>query len=291
MSGMKVSILIAVYNEASTVDELLERVWQERIPDSIREIIIIESNSTDGSRAIVSDFARRHPDGPDRTVRLILEPRPEGKGHAIRAGIAAATGEVILIQDADLEYDVGDYPLLLQPIFEGRAAFVLGSRHMGSNRWLIRQFSRRGFQAAFMNLGGMLFHTLFNVVFASRLTDPTSMFKVFRADCLHGLQLTCNRFDFDYELLGKLMRAGFQPLEVAVSYRSRGFDQGKKIRVLRDPPGWVWAIFKARFSRINAEIKAEIPRAAHRRETSAPSPASIQPGHTPPAAAYSRSPR
>jgi hypothetical protein len=193
---------------------------------------------------------------------------------------------VILIQDADLEYEVSDYPLLLQPISDGRVAFVLGSRHLGSNRWLIRRFARRGFQAAFMNVGGMLFHTLFNIVFASRLTDPTSMSKVFRVDCLQGLQLTCNRFDFDYELLGKLMRAGFPPLEVPVSYRSRGFDQGKKIRVLRDPPGWVWAIFKARFSR----IKAEIPRAAHRRETCAPSPASIQPSHTPPVAAYSRSP-
>ena len=121
MNGVKVSILIAVYNEASTVGELLERVWQERIPDSNREIIIIESNSTDGSRAIVTDFARRHPDGPDRAVRLILEPGPKGKGHAIRAGMAAATGEVILIQDADLEYDVSDHSLLLQPKI-GRAS-------------------------------------------------------------------------------------------------------------------------------------------------------------------------
>ena len=79
-----------------------------------------------------------------------------------------------------------------------------------------------------MNLGGLMFHALFNIVFASRLTDPTSMFKVFRADCLQGLQLTCNRFDFDYELLGKLMRAGFKPLEVPVSYRSRGFDEGQE---------------------------------------------------------------
>jgi glycosyltransferase involved in cell wall biosynthesis len=284
---MKLSILIAVYNEALTVGELLERVWAQPIPASSREIIIIESQSTDGSRAIVTDFAARHRDEPQCTVRLIFEPKPAGKGHAIRAGMAVATGDAILIQDADLEYDVSDHPLLLQPIVEGRAAFVLGSRHLGPNRWRIRSFARGGIQATLMNVGGMLFHTLFNVVFASRLTDPTSMFKVFRADCMHGLHLTCNRFDFDYELLGKLMRAGFQPLEVPVSYRSRGFDEGKKIRVLRDPPGWVWAIFKARFSR----IRAEIPRAAHHRETCAPSPVSIQPGHTPHATAYSRSPR
>lgn len=284
---MKVSILIAVYNEASTVGELLERVWAQPIPASSREIIIIESESTDGSRAIVTEFAARHPAGPRGTVRLILEAGPRGKGHAVRAGMAAATGEVILIQDADLEYDVGDYPLLLQPILEGRAAFVLGSRHLGPNHWRIRQFARGSLQATLMNLGGLLFHALFNIVFGSRLTDPTSMFKVFRADCVHGLQFTGNRFDFDYELLGKLMRAGFKPLEVPVSYRSRGFDEGKKIRVLRDPPGWVWAIFKARWSR----IRAESPRNARRGETCAPSPASIQPSHTPPAAAYSRSPR
>jgi glycosyltransferase involved in cell wall biosynthesis len=285
---MKISILIAVFNEASTIGELLERVRAQPIPASSREIIIIESQSTDGSRALVSEFAAHHPDEPQCTVRLILEPGPCGKGHAIRAGLAAATGEVILIQDADLEYDVSDYPLLLQPIVEGREAFVLGSRHLGPDRWRIRKFARGSLQAAFMNLGGLLFHGFFNLVFASRLTDPTSMFKVFRADCLRGLQLTCNRFDFDYELLGKLMRAGFAPLEVPVSYRSRGFDEGKKIRVLRDPPGWVWAILRARFC---GSIKAGIPRSAHRRETCAPSPASIQPGHTPPATAYSRSPR
>jgi glycosyltransferase involved in cell wall biosynthesis len=285
---MKVSILIAVYNEASSVAELLERVWAQPVPASSREIIIIESQSTDGSRAIVTDFAARHAVEPHCTVRLIFEPQARGKGHAIRAGLAAVTGDVILIQDADLEYDVSDYPLLLQPIVEGRAAFVIGSRHLGPSRWRIRKFARGSLQAALMNMGGLLFHTLFNLAFGSRLTDPTSMFKVFRADCLEGLHLSCNRFDFDYELLGKLMRAGFAPLEVPVSYRSRGFDEGKKIRVLRDPPGWVWAIFRARFSR---SIKAEIPRAAHRRETCAPSPANTQPGHTPPSAAYPRSPR
>jgi glycosyltransferase involved in cell wall biosynthesis len=179
---------------------------------------------------------------------LIYQEEPRGKGHAVRQGFAAASGDILLIQDADLEYDAADYPDLLSPIIEGRAAFVLGSRHMGTERWRIRQFAHRGLQTAFMNLGGMLFHGLFNALYSTRLTDPTSMYKVFRADCLNGLSFTCDRFDFDFELLGKLIRAGYTPLEVPVSYKSRGFDEGKKIRIFMDPCTWVVAIVKSRFT-------------------------------------------
>jgi glycosyltransferase involved in cell wall biosynthesis len=283
---MKISIVIAVYNEAATVGELLERVWAQPIAGACREIIIIESNSSDGSREIVEQFAQRHCGDERCEIRVILEPAAHGKGHALRAGFAAATGEILLIQDADLEYDVADYPKLVAPIIEGRAAFVLGSRHLGPDRWRIRKFGGRRLQATLMNFGGMLFHGLFNLVFQCRLTDPTSMFKVFRADCLRGLTFRCQRFDFDYELLGKLMRAGFAPLEVPVTYASRGFEDGKKIRVLRDPPGWIAAILRTRF----APITTRTPRDAHRRGTSAPSPASTAPDHSPPEAAYSRSP-
>jgi glycosyltransferase involved in cell wall biosynthesis len=245
---MKVSILIAVYNEAGTVATLLDRVWQQPLPGAAKEIIIVESNSTDGTREIVAEFLTRHVDDSSVRIHLINEPRPMGKGHAIRQGFTAATGDILLIQDADLEYETADYPALLKPIIEGRAAFVLGSRHMGPYRWKIRRFARGGLKTAFMNVGGILFHAFFNAVFATRLTDPTSMYKVFRADCLDGLSFESDRFDFDFELLGKLIRAGFSPLEVPVSYQSRGFDEGKKIRIFRDPPGWVFAILKCRFS-------------------------------------------
>jgi hypothetical protein len=107
----------------------------------------------------------------------------------------------------------------------------------------------------------LLFHALFNAVFATRLTDPTSMYKVFRSDCLDGLNFTGNRFDFDFELLGKLIRRGFRPVEVAVSYQSRGFDEGKKIRVLRDPLTWVFAILKCRFTALG------VPRRHSRKQS------------------------
>jgi glycosyltransferase involved in cell wall biosynthesis len=286
---VKVSILIAVFDEAATVGELLERVRAQPIPGCEREIIIIESNSKDGSRGIVERFAARYRCGhhPQLSVRLILEPGPMGKGHAIRRGLAVATGEIILIQDADLEYEASDYPALVRPIVEGRAQFVLGSRHMGWRRWQVRQFGTRSLQAFGMNLGGMLFHWLFNRMYGVRLTDPTTMYKVFRADCLQGMALRCNRFDFDFELVGSLLRAGFMPLEVPVSYRSRGFEAGKKIRVLRDPWGWVLTILRCRLR----PLRFESPRYTHPRRTFAPSPASSQPDRSQPAAACSRYPR
>jgi glycosyltransferase involved in cell wall biosynthesis len=262
---MKVSIIIAVYNEAATVATLLDRVWAQPLPEASKEMIVIESNSTDGSREIVAEFQARHAAESSPRIHVIHEPRPMGKGHAIRRGFAAATGDILLIQDADLEYDVTDYPDLLKPIIEGRTALVLGSRHMGPDHWQIRKFTQDSLKTAFMNFGGILFHAFFNVVFSTRLTDPTSMYKVFRSDCLNGLNFTSDRFDFDFELLGKLIRAGFRPLEVPVKYQSRGFDEGKKIRIFRDPPTWVLAILRSRFARLGTAKRRSLHPSGHRR--------------------------
>jgi glycosyltransferase involved in cell wall biosynthesis len=261
---MKVSIIIPVYNEAATVATLLDRVWAQSLPEVSKEIIIVESNSTDGSREIVAEFHARHAAELSPRIQVIHEPRPMGKGHAIRQGFATATGDILLIQDADLEYDVADYPELLKPIIEGRTALVLGSRHMGPDRWQIRKFTQDGLKTAFMNFGGILFHAFFNTVFSTRLTDPTSMYKVFRSECLNGLNFTSDRFDFDFELLGKLIRAGYRPLEVPVNYKSRGFDEGKKIRIFRDPPTWVVAILRSRFAALGAAKRHSLQRSAHR---------------------------
>jgi glycosyltransferase involved in cell wall biosynthesis len=245
---VKVSIIIAVYNEAPTVAELLHRVWMQPLAGIRKEIIVVESNSTDGSREIVAEFLASHGAESSTDIQVIYQAAPKGKGHAIRQGFTVATGDIFLIQDADLEYEVSDYPDLLAPIVSGSTPFVLGSRHLGPERWKIRRFAHHSLKAALMNFGGLLFHGFFNLLFSTRLTDPTSMYKVFRADCLDGLEFSCNRFDFDFELLGKLIRAGFMPLEIPVSYSSRGFEHGKKIRILRDPWTWVAAIVKCRFA-------------------------------------------
>lgn len=248
--ALKVSIIIPVFNEASTVRELLNRVWAQELPGFTKELVIVESNSTDGSRKIVADFTEEKKRDPS-PCKLIFQDRPLGKGFAMREGLAAATGDIILIQDADLEYDVNDYPALLQPIADGRTAFVLGSRHLDVG-WKIRHFEKSPWKSLVLNLGGWFFHGFFNLLYGQRLTDPTTMYKVFRRECLTGLQFSANRFDFDFELLGKLIRSGFHPLEVPVSYSSRGFDQGKKVRVFRDPMTWVIAIIRYRFSALRS---------------------------------------
>jgi len=270
---MKVPVIVAVYNEAPTVGTLLERVWAQPVPRMTKEMVIVESNSTDGSRQLVADFAARHAADPSVRIQVIYQPAPLGKGNAVRQGLAAATGDILMIQDADLEYDVADYPDLLKPILEERAAFVLGSRHMGPNGWKIRKFAHGGLQAHIMNLGGMVFHTVFNVLYGTRLTDPTTMYKVFLASCLQGLELTRDRFDFDFELLAKLLRRGFTPVEVPVSYKSRGFDEGKKIRPFRDPFTWMTTLISCRLAFLPppaAVVAAteKTPRPAHRSGTS-----------------------
>jgi glycosyltransferase involved in cell wall biosynthesis len=247
---VKLSIVMAVYNEHKTVAETLRLVWQQPVPGLTKELVIVESNSTDGSRFICQKFAREVNAVTPGAVKLILQERPRGKGNAVREGLLAATGDIVLIQDADSEYDPSDYPLLTAPIVQGVTNFVLGSRHLSSGHWKIRQFERSPGKALFLNFGGALFHTFFNVLYGTKLTDPTTMYKVFRRSAIDGLEFVSDRFDFDFELVAKLIRSGNPPLEIPVSYRSRGFEEGKKVRMFADPITWVRAITRFRFSRL-----------------------------------------
>jgi glycosyltransferase involved in cell wall biosynthesis len=236
----KLSVIVPVFNERATLTAALDAIVAKEIPGFEIEIIIVESNSTDGSRDIVRGYLN-HP-----RVRLIFEEQPRGKGHAVRAGFARATGDILLIQDADLEYDLADYEELLSPIVTGRQEFVLGSRH-GQGGWAIRKFTNQPLRGLVLNLAHWVFTLLINASLGIWLKDPFTMYKVFRRDCLTGLTLTCNRFDFDWELLIKLVRKGHRPIEIPVTYHSRSFEEGKKIRMFRDPVTWIVAWAKARF--------------------------------------------
>ena len=240
---LKLSVIIPVLNEAATARPALDAVVAKAMPGWEIEILIVESNSTDGSREIVLGYSALP------RVKVILEDRPRGKGHAVRAALGRATGDVILIQDADLEYDIADYEALLAPIQSGRAAFVLGSRH-GRGGFAIRKFSGQPLQSLVLNAAHWTFTLMINAALGVWLHDPFTMYKVFRRDCLAGLTFECDRFDFDWELLIKLVRKGYRPIEVPVSYRSRSFKQGKKVRVFRDPLTWMRALVRCRLSRL-----------------------------------------
>ena len=238
----KLSVVMPVFNEKKTFAVAMDAVLGKEIPGIDIEIILVESNSTDGTR----EEALRYSEHP--RVSLVLEDHPLGKGHAVRSGLREATGDFVLIQDADLEYSVDDYDALLLPLRSFSASFVLGVRRSPDGRWGMRHFGERSFVSRLMNVGHVMFLLLFNLVYGRWLHDPFTMYKVMRRDCLNGMVFECNRFDFDWELTGKLIRAGYRPREVPVSYHSRSFSEGKKVSFFGDPLTWVRACFKHRVS-------------------------------------------
>ncbi|MBV8896474.1 MAG: glycosyltransferase [Acidobacteriaceae bacterium] len=223
------SVIVPAFNEKGTFTSMMDQLLQKTLDGVDIEIVIVESNSTDGTREEVSKYGY-HP-----RVRIIFEPKAQGKGHAVRAGLEIARGDIILFQDADLEYDLNDYDALIAPLLRYESNFVLGSRHDDSKTaWKIRQFTDSAALAAYLNLGHVLFLWMFNVLYKQRLTDPFTMYKVFRRDCLYGLRFECNRFDFDNEIVIKLVRKGYRPLELPVNYVSRSFAEGKKVTLVGD---------------------------------------------------------
>lgn len=236
------SIIIPAYNEKATVQILLEKVLALSLQDIQKEIIVIESLSTDGTREVVQDYEKRG------KLRALYEDRPMGKGHAVKTGLKVASGDWILIQDADLEYDVADYPRLLEPLVRGQTSFVLGSRHLGKQDWRYRRTAVGRGLGFVMDFGVWVYTLFFNLLYGMRLTDPCTMYKVFRRQCLDGIHLKSDGFELDWEIVAKLSRKGYPPIEIPVSYHSRSFKDGKKIKLWRDAWRSLRAIIQFRFA-------------------------------------------
>jgi glycosyltransferase involved in cell wall biosynthesis len=210
---MKLSVIIPVYNERDTVELLLKRV--EAAPHE-KEIILVDDASTDGTREILERLARDHRDH----VRVLFHPQNRGKGAAIRTAIEHVTGDIVLIQDADLEYDPQDYPKLLEPILERHADVVFGNRfHGGPHRVLYFWHS----------VGNRLLTTLSNIATNLNLSDMEVGYKVFRSEILQRLRLKSNRFGIEPELTVKVAKLGCRIYEVPIAYHGRTYAEGKKI--------------------------------------------------------------
>jgi Glycosyl transferase family 2 len=236
----KLSIVLPVYNEARYAARVIDAVLAKELTIE-KEIVIVESNSTDGTRDVVRGYEGRP------GVRVVYEDAPRGKGHAVRAGLALVTGTIVLIQDADFEYDIDDYDALLDPILQHKASFVLGSRSLGLDDWKVRKYDTTPVRGLALNFAQVVFAKTYAALYQQRVTDVNTMFKVFRAECLDSLALESDGFDLDIELACKLARNGNSPMEVPVNYVARGFDEGKKIRFWRDAWPSYAALFKYRF--------------------------------------------
>jgi len=223
--GLKLSVIIPAYNERDTIVEAIRRVRQAPLE---KEIVVVDDASTDDTAALVEALV-----GPD--LRLLRQPHNQGKGAAIRRGLAAATGDIVLIQDADLEYDPADYPKLVAPIQSGEAAVVYGTR--------APEFRGMRLPHRIFNWVAAL---LANILYRAHITDEATCYKVFRADVIKSIPLTCERFEFCPEVTAKVRKRGLGIHEVPVSYQARSVGAGKKIRWW-DGVEALWTLVKYRF--------------------------------------------
>jgi glycosyltransferase involved in cell wall biosynthesis len=226
----KLSIVVPVFNERNTLVEILRRMRAVELPDGIeREIIVVDDGSDDGTRDVLKQLS-------DSTVRVVMHEVNRGKGAALRTGFAHATGEYVLVQDADLEYDPEDWPRMLNPVLRGKARVVYGSRFTGERRNMLLLHW----------IGNRFLSMTTNVLYNTTLSDMETCYKLIERDLVASMKLHSNRFDIEPEITAKILKRGIRIYEVPISYSGREFDEGKKI-TWRDGFSALWTLVKYRF--------------------------------------------
>jgi glycosyltransferase involved in cell wall biosynthesis len=221
------TVIVPVFNERNTVGEIIRRMRKVDLPVDL-QIVVVDDASADGTDKILSALE-------DSTVRVIRHPTNQGKGAAIRTGLEFATGDLVLIQDADLEYDPDDWPKLLAPIMKGKATVVYGSRFTGERKNML-----------FLHwIGNRFLSLITNILYNTTISDMETCYKLFDRKAIEGLTIESNRFDFEPEITAKILRRGHRIYEVPISYAGREFDEGKKI-TWKDGFGAIYALVKYR---------------------------------------------
>jgi glycosyltransferase involved in cell wall biosynthesis len=220
------SVVMPVYNERETIDEIVARVLA--IPMRV-ELVVVDDCSTDGTRAHLAELQKQY------GFTLLLQPTNQGKGAALRRGFAAVTGDIVAIQDADLEYSPEEFPRLAELIIDGRTDVVYGSRFLGSHRvFLFTHY-----------LGNLVLTLVTNVLYNTMLSDMETCYKVMRREVLDGLDLRSNGFGIEPEITAKIFKRGYRVYEVPITYDGRGYDEGKKI-TWKDGIVALWVLFRNR---------------------------------------------